>query len=294
MTERGGCVIIPAHDEANVIERSLVALLGDAQPGEFDVIVVANGCADDTAEIAGRFADRGVRVIETATAGKVPAINLAGTVARHEPCLVLDADVELQTSGARAMFDALSAAPAVVANPTLDLAGCTLPARQYWLAWRSRNPSPTSGTGCYGLSRESRIALGSLPEVTGDDEYIARRFETTRVLQAVTRIYPARTLRAVLRRRIRIEQGNAQAARVMPGRPAPAVPATRGSAPVPGSLLLVAVHVTARGMAQLGLFAAWKSDTSSRAAASSTSKRVPPRRLRQIQAYRQPDSWSGR
>ena len=45
-------VIIPAHNEARVIRRLLDQIVADATPGELDVIVVANGCTDDTADVA--------------------------------------------------------------------------------------------------------------------------------------------------------------------------------------------------------------------------------------------------
>ena len=42
-------VVIPAHDEEAVIERCLGTLLADARAGEVEVVVVCNGCTDDTA-----------------------------------------------------------------------------------------------------------------------------------------------------------------------------------------------------------------------------------------------------
>jgi glycosyltransferase involved in cell wall biosynthesis len=45
-------VIVPAHNEARVIGRLLGPLVSGARPGELDVIVVANGCTDDTAQVA--------------------------------------------------------------------------------------------------------------------------------------------------------------------------------------------------------------------------------------------------
>ncbi len=68
-------VIIPAHDEGSVIARTLEAMTNGAAPGELDVIVVCNGCTDDTAAVARRFGPP-VRVIETDIAGKSHALNL--------------------------------------------------------------------------------------------------------------------------------------------------------------------------------------------------------------------------
>ena len=47
--------MIPAHNEGRVIRRLLDQLIKGADPGEMDIIVVANGCTDDTAEAAASF-----------------------------------------------------------------------------------------------------------------------------------------------------------------------------------------------------------------------------------------------
>ena len=56
-----GSVVIPAYDEAVVIERTLDSLFAGIEPGELDVVVVCNGCADDTATLA-RASGHPVRV----------------------------------------------------------------------------------------------------------------------------------------------------------------------------------------------------------------------------------------
>src|SRR6185312_1201240 len=47
-------VVIAAHNEARVIGGCLDALLADAGPDDLDIVVVANGCTDDTAAVAAR------------------------------------------------------------------------------------------------------------------------------------------------------------------------------------------------------------------------------------------------
>ena len=48
-------IIVPAHDEAPVIGRLLGQLVSSAGEGRLDILVVANGCTDNTAEIAASF-----------------------------------------------------------------------------------------------------------------------------------------------------------------------------------------------------------------------------------------------
>jgi hypothetical protein len=67
-------IVIPAHDEERVIGRCLSGLASGAEPGELEVVVVANGCTDGTAAAARTFP--GVRVVETPVAGKAAALNL--------------------------------------------------------------------------------------------------------------------------------------------------------------------------------------------------------------------------
>ena len=45
-------IVIPAHNEAAVIGRLLSGLLAEAEPDEFEVLVVANGCHDATETVA--------------------------------------------------------------------------------------------------------------------------------------------------------------------------------------------------------------------------------------------------
>src|SRR5690242_7161518 len=68
-------VVIPAHNEATVIGRLLAGLLADAQPGEFDVIVVPNGCTDGTAAVAEKFGSA-VTVVSTDIPSKYQALRL--------------------------------------------------------------------------------------------------------------------------------------------------------------------------------------------------------------------------
>src|SRR3954453_3171433 len=90
-------VVIPAHDEASVIGRCLRALLAGAEPGELEVIVVCNGCHDDTAAVARAHAPDAV-VLELPAPSKPAALNAGDAEATRFPRIYLDADVEVPLS----------------------------------------------------------------------------------------------------------------------------------------------------------------------------------------------------
>ncbi|GAA1013560.1 hypothetical protein Aple_087700 [Acrocarpospora pleiomorpha] len=215
MTEVAG-VVIPAHNEAAVLGRTLARLLAEAAPGELDVVVVANACTDGTAEIA---KDAGARVIETPVPGKTHALRLGDAACRVFPRVYLDADVELSTASVRALAAAL-ARPGVLAAapmPVWELAGSG------WLARRVHRVHDQligprralAGVGVYALSETGHNRIFPLPDVIADDELVHRSFtpaERAVVPEARSVIRPARTVRAHLNRRVRVRQGNRQLA----------------------------------------------------------------------------------
>ena len=82
-------VIIPAHNEASVIDRCLGSIYNSIKPGEFEVIVVCNGCTDDTAKVVATCFPL-VKLLETPVASKVDALNYADTEARYFPRIFPD------------------------------------------------------------------------------------------------------------------------------------------------------------------------------------------------------------
>ena len=135
-------IVIAAHNEAAVIGRCLDTILRDAAPGEFDITVVANGCADDTARVAA--ARPGVRVLDLAAAGKTAALNAGDAAAHGFPRLYLDADVVVSAADVRALVAALRRGPRGEGPlAVMPGAGSTSPADRCWSA-----PSMRSTPGC--------------------------------------------------------------------------------------------------------------------------------------------------
>jgi Glycosyl transferase family 2 len=129
-------VVIPAHNEGRVIRRLLEKLINGADPGETDIIVVANGCTDDTAEVAASFGPA-VRVLTVPVASKQEALTAGDRAAAGFPRIYVDADLELRIDDVRALAAALSQPGVLAAAPRRELvmAGRPWQVRWYYDVW---------------------------------------------------------------------------------------------------------------------------------------------------------------
>jgi glycosyltransferase involved in cell wall biosynthesis len=173
-------IVIPAHNEGMVVARTLEALTSGASPEELDIVVVCNGCSDDTATIARCFG-KPVRVIETALANKAHALNLGDQAVRGFPRIYVDADVVVTLSVVRALAARLERGGvlAVAPQPYFDLTGCSWPVRAFYDI-RCRLPSfgeGIGGSGVYALSEIGRRRFGDFPDLVADDTYVRVQFE---------------------------------------------------------------------------------------------------------------------
>ncbi|MEY9933749.1 hypothetical protein ABH926_008409 [Catenulispora sp. GP43] len=210
-------VVIPAHNEASVVGRLLGGLLADAAPGEFEVWVVANGCTDDTAEVAGAFAD--VKVLISPQADKHAAMRLADEHAEGFPRLYVDADVELGSQDVRALAAAFDDPGVLAAGPSRAMPAERRPwtVRWFYDVWDELPVVRDGlfGRGVVGISREGWERLRALPPLLGDDLAASLLFEPARrrvVAEASVVVHPPRTLGALLKIRTRALVSTLQAA----------------------------------------------------------------------------------
>lgn len=98
-------ILIPAYNEARVIEAKLENSLAQDYPQEkLDVLVVADGSDDDTAARAQRYARRGVRVLhEPVRRGKIAAVNRAMPWVKSEVVVFTDANAMLTENAVAAL-----------------------------------------------------------------------------------------------------------------------------------------------------------------------------------------------
>jgi glycosyltransferase involved in cell wall biosynthesis len=185
-------VILPASNEAAHIDACLGALLASTEPDATrrldgtDVIVVANGCDDDTAARAERrsadFAARGWRltVIDTPQGGKMNALNLGDRAAAGTGCRVyLDADVVVGPPLLAQLAEALDRPePAWASGRPRVAAARSAVTRAYARFW-TRLPFMTHGVpgfGIFAVNAAGRARWGEFPDIISDDTFVRLNF----------------------------------------------------------------------------------------------------------------------
>lgn len=274
-------VIIPAHNEAATIGRNLRALRDGMGSDDLDVVVVCNGCTDLTADVA-RHADPLARVIEIPQPSKAEAVRVGNTATDVFPRVHLDADIELHGSAVRQLLDPITRDQVLATAPRREVPrdGCSRWVRWYYDVWESlpQVESGLFGRGVVVLSEQAQARVAALPPMMGDDLAMSDSFsgEERRVVAgAVAVVRPPRTVRDLVRRRVRVATGNAQAGRLGVRRPSSrtSVRTLLGLAVGRPGLALrmpvfVAVHVAAQVGARRALrsgdFTTWQRDESSR------------------------------
>lgn len=215
-------VIIPACNEGSVINRALRAITGGATLAELEVIVVCNGCTDDTVIRAREF-DFPLRVIETEIASKTHALNLGDKAASFFPRFYVDADVLVTIHVLRALANRLQRGDvhAVAPRPCFNLVPSSRFVKAYYDI-RARLPSGCEGiggSGVYGLSEAGRSRFKEFPRVIADDAFVRIQFrleerETIASLSSI--VYPPHSISDLLAIRTRAYYGNRELSRRYP------------------------------------------------------------------------------
>jgi glycosyltransferase involved in cell wall biosynthesis len=231
MNDAPTAVIIPAHNEEAVIERTLTTLLRSAKPGEFLVYVVCNGCGDETAKrVRNTFPE--VTVLELTEASKTVAINAGLRASRAARVLLLDADIELCTQDARSLTSALDdpAVDAAIGHMEIDDSDSCWAVKSFYRIW-AHQPYLKDGkfAAAIALSRSVLDRIGELPKVTADDTYLRQMIskDHTVVLDQVRfRARVPKLAATLIRVRARVHRGNRELRRHLPDGSSP--PAKRG------------------------------------------------------------------
>ena len=174
-------IVIPAHNEEKTITRSLKAVIEGNSRENLQIIVVCNGCRDQTAAAARQVSER-VTVIETEIPSKVNALNLGDEVARGYPRLYMDADVVLTPKDLDEIVNAFANPQVLAASPRaqMDFTKSNWAVRAYYRVWLSLPYTRTGmmGAGVYAISETGRKRFKQFPNIIADDGYIRVLFKS--------------------------------------------------------------------------------------------------------------------
>ncbi|MFC0202240.1 glycosyltransferase family 2 protein [Paracoccus rhizosphaerae] len=222
-------VIIPAHQEERQIAACLLALAEQPPVPDVarEVIVVANGCTDRTAEVAGsqtallQRSGWTLQVIDLPEGGKIGALNHGDAEASGDLRLYLDADIRVGFGLIPALCNALrqpgpryAGARLVVPPPSSRVSAA------YARFWQKLPfvAQGVTGAGLFAVNAEGRARWGRFPDIIADDAFVRLHFtpaERTRV--EATYLWPiSERLNPLIKVRRRQDAGTAQLALLYP------------------------------------------------------------------------------
>ncbi|MGL4319689.1 MAG: glycosyltransferase [Paracoccaceae bacterium] len=177
-------IIIPASNEEAYIGPCLTALLA-SQPVAAEVIVVANGCRDRTADVARGFADQmaargwGFQVLDLAQGSKPGALNTADAAAKGAMRAYVDADIIVTPPLMAQLVVALAGdVPRYGgATPHVPRARSAI-TRAYARFWQTLPfaQSVAPGFGLFAVNAAGRARWGQFPAIISDDTFVRLQF----------------------------------------------------------------------------------------------------------------------
>lgn len=170
-------VVIPAHNESAVITRCLRSVFESTGHLQLDVIVVANGCTDDTVEAVEKFG-LGVRLFQLSRGSKALALAKGDSECRFFPRVYLDADITVSRNALSEIAAELSSGSVEAAAPRVlfELSTSSWIVRRFYGFWKKtayfRN-APV-GSGFYALSEAGRGRFQNFYQGIADDGFVRR------------------------------------------------------------------------------------------------------------------------
>lgn len=179
-------ILIPAHNEADYIGPCLGALAASQATGaQTEVIVIANGCTDDTARVAERFSEKyaalgwGFRVLDLPQGGKMGALNAGDAAAQFPARAYLDADVVVTPSLMAEIADVLDHEGARYASGTPQVAPAkSFVTQQYARFWQTLPflKEGVPGFGIFAVNAAGRARWDAFPGIISDDTFVRLSF----------------------------------------------------------------------------------------------------------------------
>jgi glycosyltransferase involved in cell wall biosynthesis len=222
-------VIIPAHNESQAIRVTLHHLMQQQFDGRLRIVVVPNGCSDDTAEVARSFQpeahQRNIELLvrELEEGCKPKALNEGDSEAIPDSIRIyLDADIRLSPNAIAAVARELSPGTGThLCAPRIQVARPrSWVSRAYVKVWRGvPYISDDVICGFYGVSAEGRRRWGKFPTIIADDKFARMHFaraERKVAADATMTIQYPEGIRDLIQCRTRWTRGNIELSMVYP------------------------------------------------------------------------------
>jgi len=214
-------IIIPAHNEESIIANTLNKLQSGVNK-HYEVIVVCNGCNDNTSKIVSTF--NGVQCENIETPSKALAIRHAETLKTNFPRLYLDADIALQVDDAKLMFSHMQKnkeAALYVPKSTVFTTSSDVMVQLYYRSWYETKfvQFLGYGSGVYALTEKGRNRFEQWPELISDDGFVRLHFknEEIYILEDIyVDVLAPKTVWQLVRMKARSKYGNLQLKKIMP------------------------------------------------------------------------------
>lgn len=219
-------IIIPANNEAHWMSACLEAVFASQLLEAAQVIVVANGCTDNTADIARRYQSLAeakgweLLVIELTIGDKLHALNVGDHRATGDVRVYLDADVQVSKRVLHQIERALDRETPAWASGKMQMAAAGKISRSYGRFW-SKVPfmaKSVPGSGLFAVNSAGREKWGEFPNIISDDMFVRLQFKPReRFGVPGTYVWPiAEGWRNLIKVRRRQNQGVAQIAERYP------------------------------------------------------------------------------
>lgn len=179
-------VIVPAHNEASVIEDCLNSIID--QNGVDHIIVPCNGCTDNTVDIV-RSKFPQVVCLDIEKPSKTNALNVAEAKAQElgvtYPIFYIDADTQLSDGSIEHITQAMADGKVLLSAPTpvINTLKSSWLVKTYYRVW-TQLPYIKEGviaTCSFIVSEEGRKRFDKFADVIGDDGFIRCHFKNKEI-----------------------------------------------------------------------------------------------------------------
>ena len=197
-----------------MIGRCLAALLDGLDDSEFEIIVVCNGCKDDTAAIARGYV--GVKVVELEEASKIAALNAGDDEATGFPRAYIDADIQLKGSDLLVALKQFEQPGIEIVAPRLhvNLTRSNPLVKAFYRIWMGLPyfaDGQMVGSGVFILSENGRNRFKTFPKIIADDGYVRALFKRDERLTAQDcrfTVFAPQTVADLIKIKSRVRFGN--------------------------------------------------------------------------------------